>query len=316
MCYNHAVAERAPLATTLAGIELASPLIAAAGTCGYVEELASVAGLGGLGAVTTKSITKEVREGNAPSRVVPTKVGMLNAIGLANIGLAAFLEQEVPKVRTSPVPVIASVAGHGIDEFVAVAAALGSLGEFAAIELNVSCPNTATGRSFSSDATSLGEVVAAVRAALPSARLFVKLPPDMADPCAMARTAISAGASALVLCNTLPAMAIDVQTRQPRLSRRTGGLSGPAIHPLVVRVVDEVYRGVAREARVPIIGLGGVSSWEDAAELILAGAAAVGVGTATLADPRAPRRIARGLDSWVTGQRCTHVAQLVGQVGA
>ncbi len=308
------MAQRDPLAITLAGLALRTPLIAAGGTCGYVSELRDGAGVAGLGAITTKSITRLEREGNAPARVVPTKVGMLNAIGLANMGLDAFVEREVPRVRESPIPVIVSVAGHALDEFAVVAETLAATGEFAAIELNVSCPNTQTGRSFSADPASLLGLLRAVRARAASARLFVKLPPDMADPCAMAAAAVEGGANALVLCNTLPAMAIDVRTREPRLSRGVGGLSGPAIHPLVVRVVREVHAGVAREAGVPIVGLGGVMDWEDAAELILAGATAIGMGTATMADPRSPKRVAKGLESWVLTQGCTSITELVGQV--
>ncbi|MSR29715.1 MAG: dihydroorotate dehydrogenase [Phycisphaerales bacterium] len=314
MCYNPAVSHPAPLATTLAGVELRNGVIAAAGTCGYVDELADAIDLSLIGAVTTKTITREPREGNAPWRMVPTPVGMLNAIGLANMGLDAFLEREVPRIRACPTTVIASVGGHSIDDYVAVAHALDETREFRALELNVSCPNTSTGRTFSSDPAALAEVLRHVRAVVEHATLFVKLPPDMADPCAMAAAAIESGAQVLVLCNTLPGMAIDVTTRAPRLSRGTGGMSGPGIHPLVVRVVHEVYSAVARSARVPIVGVGGVSTWTDAAELILAGASAIGMGTAIFADPRSALRVVRGLDRWVCAQQCTSIGELVGQV--
>lgn len=302
------------LCTSLAGIELRNPIVAAAGTCGYVEELADAFDLAALGAVTTKSITREPREGNLPWRVVPTQAGMLNAIGLANKGIERFLAEEAPLVRSCGAVVIASVAGHTIDDFVTVAGALDESQEFRAIELNVSCPNTATGRHFGNDATALRELLTAVRAAVTRARLFVKLPPDMADPVAICATAIERGANALVLCNTMPAMAIDVQTRRMRLSRGQGGLSGPAIHPIVVRIVHDVYNQVARAAGVPIIGLGGVLAWQDAAELILAGATAVGMGTALFVDPRSPQRVVRGLDRWVGDQGVSNVSQLVGQI--
>jgi dihydroorotate dehydrogenase (NAD+) catalytic subunit len=302
-----------PLVTTLAGISLRSPVIAAAGTCGYTGELAQVADVALLGAITTKSITAEPREGNDPVRIVPTRVGMLNAIGLANMGLAAFLEREVPRVRSVPTRVIASVAGHSAAEFVAVARALDSTGEFPALELNVSCPNTQTGRAFAADSKALHDLVAEVRSVVTRSRLFVKLPPDMGDSCAMALAAITAGADALTLCNTLPGMAIDPRTRRMRLSRGVGGISGPGIHPLIVRVVREVFTGVARERGIPIVALGGVTHWEDAAEFVLAGATAVAVGTALLADPRIGGRIARGLDAWVMEQGCERVGQLVGQ---
>ncbi len=302
------------LLTKLAGIDLRNPVIAAAGTCGYVDELADIFDLSEIGAVTTKSITREVREGNAPWRIIPTRSGMLNAIGLANKGIDRFLAEEVPRVRGCKAVVIGSVAGHTIDDYVAVAGAMDASQEFRAIEVNVSCPNTSTGRHFGADPSTLREVLKAVRGAVSHAKLFVKLAPDMADPIAMSAMAIECGANALVLCNTMPAMAIDVHTRKPRLSRGKGGLSGPAVHPIVVRIVHDVYAAVARDAGVPIIGLGGVMSWEDAAELILAGATAVGMGTALFVDPKSPRRVVRGLDKWACDQGVTQISQLVGQV--
>lgn len=314
MCYKYAVGFPDLLKTALAGIDLRNPVIAAAGTCGYVDELADIFDLADIGAVTTKSITRESREGNLPWRIVPTRAGMLNAIGLANKGLDRFLDEEVPRVRGCKTVVIASVAGHTIADYVAVAGALDASREFRAIEVNVSCPNTSTGRHFGSDPASLREVLIAVRAAVNGSKLFVKLAPDMVDPIAMSATAIECGADALVLCNTMPAMAIDVQTRRPRLSRGQGGLSGPAIHPIVVRIVHDVYAAVTRSAGVPIIGLGGVMSWEDAAELILAGATAVGMGTALFVDPKSPLRVVRGLDRWARDQGVTQISQLVGQV--
>lgn len=305
-----------PLATTLAGLALRNPIIAASGTCGYTGELAQAANLASLGAITTKSITALPREGNEPPRMVPTRVGMLNAIGLANMGLDAFLEREVPRVRSVATRVFVSVAGHTASEFVSVARALDATGEFPAIELNVSCPNTLTGRTFAADPNALHDLCAQVRAEVRNAKLFVKLPPDMADPCAMAEAAIRGGAGALTLCNTMPAMAIDPHTRRLRLTRGIGGMSGPGIHPLIVRIVREVFTGVARERGTPIIALGGVMHWEDAAEFILAGATGVGIGTVLFADPRAGQRIVRGLDSWVVAQGCTSIAQLIGQAQA
>lgn len=304
------------LQTSLAGISLRNPIIAAAGTCGYVDELADMFDLSQIGAVTTKSITRDAREGNAPWRIIPSRAGMLNAIGLANKGLDRFIAEELPRVRAAKTLVIASVAGHTIDDYVAVASALDASGEFRVIELNVSCPNTSTGRHFGADAQTLREVLTAVRASVRTAKLFVKLAPDMPDPIKMAATAVESGANGLVLCNTMPAMAIDVRTRRPRLSRGQGGLSGPAIHPIVVRIVCDIFKQVTRSADVPIIGLGGVMNWEDAAELILAGATAVGMGTALFVDPKSPMRVVRGLDRWAIEQGVTQISQLVGQVAS
>ncbi len=304
------------LQTSLAGLDLRNPVIAAAGTCGYIDELADAMGLDRIGAITTKSITLEPRDGNRAVRVVPSRAGMLNAIGLANMGVDRFLAEEAPKVRHCPTTVIASVAGHTLAEYASVSSSIDRCGSLRAIELNVSCPNTATGRHFGSEPSTLRELLNEVRPVVKSCVLSVKLAPDMTDPVAMASAAIDGGANVLVLCNTMPAMAIDVHSRRPRLSRTMGGLSGPAIHPIIVRIVREVYSRVARDAGIPIVAVGGVMGWEDAAEFILAGATAVGVGTALFVDPSSPVRIARGLERWATAQGVTKISQLVGQVEA
>lgn len=294
----------------LAGRTLRNPVVTAAGTGGYLAELAGVLGPRHVGAITTKSITPEVRDGNRPWRIIDARAGMLNAIGLANVGLERFLAEKLVDIDCT---VIGSVAGHSIEDYVTVAGAFDAEPRIELIEVNVSCPNTATGRQFGGSPEALGELLAAVRPAIASKPMIVKLPPD-GRPADMARAAIEAGADALTLVNTMPAMAIDVETRQPRLSRGTGGLSGPAIHPIAVRIVHEVYETVARDAGIPIVGLGGVMTWRDAAEFILAGATAVGVGTALFVDPRSPRRIVRGLESWAARQGVARIADLVGRL--
>lgn len=300
------------LHTRLAGLALRTPLVAAAGTCGVLDELAEVSDIRWLGAITTKSLTPESREGNAPWRVVETRAGMLNAIGLANPGVQAFVQAHAPRVGALDAAVIGSVAGHAIEDFVGVATALEAAG-LQAIELNVSCPNTADGRQFGSDPAMLEALVRQVRAAVRTRTLVVKLPPD-GDTLRLAAAAVTAGANALTLCNTYPAMQIEPETRRPSLSRGSGGLSGPGIHPIVVRLVHLVHREVAGPAGVPIIGLGGVMDWRDAAELMLAGATAVGLGTALMVDPTAPRAIARGLAAWCRRQGVREVSELVGAV--
>jgi len=300
------------LRTALGGLAMATPLVAAAGTCGVLDELAEVSDLRWLGALTTKSLTPESREGNAPWRVVETRGGMLNAIGLANPGVDRFVQSEAPRVTSLSCRVIGSVAGHSVDDFVLVAARLRQAG-LQALELNVSCPNTADGRHFGGDAAMLAPLVRAVRAAVPGCTLLVKLPPD-GDTVRLAAAAVEAGADALTLCNTYPAMQVDPETRRPSLSRGTGGLSGPAVHPIVVRIVHQVHREVAGPARVPIVGLGGVMDWRDAAELIVAGATAVGLGTVLMVDPAAPRAIARGLDAWCHRQGVRQIGELVGSI--
>lgn len=291
------------LATDLAGIALRSPVLLAAGTAGVLDEGRGVLGLEHVGAVVTKSITREPREGNATWRVAELPVGMLNAIGLANPGIERFASEYAPRASSLPCPVFVSIAGREIGDYAAVAA---HLAEFAdaipALELNVSCPNVHGGTEFGADPGALRELISGVRVVAPGQRVFVKLSPvPVGTPRTMAelaRAAVEAGAAGLTLCNTVPAMAIDVRTRRPRLSNVSGGLSGPAVRPIVVKLVYDVYGRVAREAGVPIIAAGGVGSWRAAAEYILAGATAVQVGTASLASAGAPGRVARGLGRW------------------
>ncbi len=303
----------ADLSVSLAGVSLANPVVLAAGTCGYVREIADALPLERLGAITTKSITAESREGNAPWRIIDSPAGMLNAIGLANVGLDRFMREKLPEARGLPCKLFGSVAGHSVDEYLAVASAFDTAAEIAAVELNVSCPNTSDGLQFGEHPEALRALLREVKPAVRTKPLFVKLSPNVGDIVAMATAAIDCGAQALVVANTFSAMAIDVETRAPRLSRGRGGLSGPGIHPIVVRMVNDVYRSVARDAKVPVIGLGGVTNWRDAAEFILAGASAVAMGTALFIDPRSPVRVARGLREWTDRQGVRSVAELVGQ---
>lgn len=301
----------ARLDTHLCGMTLATPIVAASGTCGYVAELADAFPLAQIGAVTTKSITPEPREGNAPWRVVGVPGGMLNAIGLANVGLERFLADKLPAAHALPCRVFGSVAGHSVDDYVRVARAFDARPELAAIELNVSCPNTNTGLQFGDDPAALRALLREVRAVVTRLPLLAKMTPN-ADVLALSAAAVEAGVDGLTIANTFQAMSLDVETRRARISRGTGGLSGPGIHPIVVRMVHAVHRQVAGPAGVPIIGLGGVLAWQDAAEFILAGATAVGVGTALFVDPRTPVHLARGLDAWAARQGVACVQDLVG----
>jgi len=305
---------RADLSIDLAGTKLRNPIVAAAGTCGYVRDFAHVLDPSSIGAIVTKSITREPREGNPPWRIVDVPRGMLNAIGLANVGVEAFIRDKAPDAATTDTVVIGSIAGDCIDDYVAVAAAMDAVNGIPLVELNVSCPNTDDGLTFGEHPHALRELLAAVRPALPRTRMIVKLSPNVGDIVAMARAAIEEGADALALINTVAALAIDVESRQPRLSRGKGGLSGPAIHPIAVRMVHEVYDAIARDANVPIIGLGGVMAWPDAAELILAGATAVGMGTSLFVDPKSPLRVRRGLERWVQRQGASSIDELRGAV--
>jgi dihydroorotate dehydrogenase (NAD+) catalytic subunit len=299
-----------------AGIDLASPVVLAAGTAGVLDETSDILDLARIGALVTKSITPLPREGNAVWRVLPERTGMLNAIGLANPGIERFVQDIAPRAASMKCPVIASAAGFCIADYVCVVEGFTDCPALAAIELNVSCPNVHGGTEFGSDRGLLAELVQAATAAARGKVIIVKLPPlAVAAPTSivdLARVAIESGAGALTISNTMPAMAIDIHRRVPALANVTGGLSGPAIHAIVTRLIHLVYRGVAREAGVPIIGLGGVMNWRDAAEFILAGASAVGIGTASFVDIKRPLQIARGLERWARSQGVSSIAELTG----
>ncbi|CAG0967268.1 dihydroorotate dehydrogenase (NAD+) catalytic subunit [Phycisphaerales bacterium] len=317
------------LSTNLAGVILRNPVLLAAGTAGTLDEMGDALDLSRIGGIVTKSITRRPREGNPTWRILPTDGGMLNAIGLANVGLDAFLRDYAPKVPNVPTRVIGSIAGFSIDDYVAVAAAMDGVEAIPAVELNVSCPNVHGGAEFGSDAAALSTLVRECRKVLTSTRLFVKLSPIVAGPVRLAEIARSAvepagsqpagpnsrpGAEALCISNTLPAMAIDVESRKPRLANVTGGLSGPALHPVAVKLVHDVYRAFAKDSGTPLVGIGGVIRWEHAAEFILAGASAVEIGTGLFADPRCPIKVAEGLARWAARQRVGNISELVGRL--
>ena len=317
------------LSTNLAGLSLRTPVMLAAGTAGTLDDMADALDLSRVGAIVTKSITPLPREGNATWRILPVDGGMLNAIGLANVGLATFLRDYAPRIASVPAPIIGSISGFSVDDFVAVASGFASLPAMPAVELNVSCPNVKHATEFGSSPELLAELVREVRAVLPRTRLFVKLSPIAMGPVKLADIARAAveppgsppngpnqrpGADALCIANTMAAMAIDVHTRRPGLANITGGLSGSAVHPIAVRLVYDVYRALARDTQTPIIGLGGVLRWEHAAEFILAGATAVEIGTGLFVDPRSPIKVAKGLATWARAQGARCVSDLTGAV--
>lgn len=322
------------LGTSLGGIDLANPVLLASGTAGTLDELSDVLDLSRVGAVVTKSITRLPRDGNATWRILEARGGMLNAIGLANIGIESFVADVAPRIPFIPTRVIGSIAGFSIDDYIAVAAQMDEIDGIEAVEINVSCPNVHGGGEFGADPRLLAELVAALRPVLSRTRMFVKLSAISCGPVTLAEIARAAiepgsraggggatagpnnrpGADVLSIANTTPAMAINVRTRRPRLANITGGLSGPAVHPIAVKLVHDVYRAVAKDTNTPIIGIGGVVTWEDAAEFILAGAGAVAMGTALFADPRAPLKVARGLEKWVRSQGAGSITELVGAV--
>ncbi len=302
------------LSTNLAGLKLANPTLTCSGTCGYATEYADYMDLSRLGAFVTKSITREERPGNEPTRIVETRAGMLNAIGLANVGLKRFLDEKMPVIRKMPCPVIVNVAGHSYDDYVETCAAMNDLDGIVGVELNVSCPNVKDGLTFGTDPVRLKDLVRQVKNVLPKKPLIVKLSPNVEDIVTTARGAIEGGADVLSLVNTFTAMAVDIWKQKPRLANVTGGLSGPAIKPIAVHLVSRVYRGIARSTGTPIVGMGGVQFWQDAVEFILAGATAVSIGTALFVDPATPNKVCDGLNEYLSKIGVEKLSDLVGKL--
>ena len=302
------------LSVDLAGIRLANPVMTASGTSGYGPEHGKLMDLSRLGAFVTKAISPEPRKGNPPESVVETAAGMLNAIGLANIGLEKFIQEKAPYLEKLGIPIIVNVVGRDADDFIKVCTRLESIECIAAFELNVSCPNVSGGLDFGADPKRLHGLVSAVRKRVQRAKLIVKLSPNVTDIAVTAAAAVEAGADALSVINTLCGMVINVETWKPMLANRTGGVSGPAIRPVARYLVPRVYTKVARDAHVPIIGMGGISNWRDAVEFLLAGAAAVAVGTALFIDPRTPIQICEGLTDYLTRRGLSSVRDLIGQL--
>ena len=296
------------LGITLCGVPLQNPVLAASGTYGYGTEFSSVADLERIGAIVVKGLSREPILGNPPPRLWEAEAGMLNSVGLQNIGAAAFVQDKLPALRKFNTKIFANVFGYASEDYGEVIRILESGEGLAGYELNVSCPNVKQGGMlFSSDPRLLAEVVASVRP-LTQRPLIVKLSPNVAKIDVLARAAQEAGADAISLVNTFLALAIDARTRKPRLGAGFGGLSGPAIKPIALRMVYEAAHAV----KIPVIGLGGIRNGVDAAEFLIAGASAVQVGTANFWDPDAPARIARELDDFLVREKIGHVQELVG----
>jgi len=292
-----------------AGIELANPVIAASGTFGYGIEFEEIVSLEGIGAFVSKGLSREPMSGNEAPRIVQTAAGMLNAIGLQNIGVVEFIEKKLPQLSRYPkAKCIVNVFGYQVNDYMEVIQRLNDAPGIVAYELNVSCPNVHEGgMTFGADPGALEYLVARAKAA--SKRpLIVKLSPNVTSIATMARIAALAGADALSLVNTFLGMAIDVETRQPMIRNVTGGLSGPAIKPIALRMVYEA----AKTVKIPVLGMGGIVTAEDAVEFLLAGATAVQVGTASYADPRAVERLVSGLTGWCKSHGVERVSSLTG----
>jgi dihydroorotate dehydrogenase (NAD+) catalytic subunit len=296
-------------------VTLANPLMTASGTCGYANEYADFVDLGQLGAFVTKSITAAPRAGNEYPRVVETRAGMMNAIGLANVGLEAFVREKVPLLEKLGLPVFVNVAGTTIEDYLAVIQALEDVQVVRGVELNISCPNVkAGGIQFGTDPGEAGRITAAAREACRKNILIVKLSPNVTDIAEIAAAAVENGADALSLVNTFTALAIDVERRRPILANTTGGLSGPAIRPIAVHMVHRVYTQVARPAGVPIIGMGGIQYADDALEFLLAGATGLAVGTALFVDPACLAGIRDGIAAYLRRHGCKGIGEIIGQL--
>jgi len=288
-----------------------NPVMTASGTFGYAQEFEPYMDLSRLGAIVVKTITLHPRAGNPPPRITETPAGMLNAIGLQNVGLQAFISEKLPYLRTLGPPIIVNVAGESIEEYVELAKRLSDQEGISGIELNISCPNVADGLIFGCNAVLANKLVARVRQTtrLP---LIPKLSPNVTDIAEIARALAEGGADALSLINTLIGMAIDVRSRRPKLGNVTGGLSGPAIRPIAVRMVWEVARAV----KLPLIGMGGIMTADDALEFLIAGATAVAVGTANFTSPSSAERIIDGIEAYLIDRKIARMTDLIGSLNA
>ena len=293
----------------IGSLELDYPTFMGSGCYGSGEEYAPFVDLKGIGAVVLKSVTRLPRTGNPSPRVVATPSGMLNAIGLQNPGVDAYLKRDVAKFAERPCAMVGSVAGFSVDEYAEVTAALASRDEIDAIELNISCPNVGSeGETFACDPSLAREATRAARRATDKT-LIVKLSPNVTDIASIASTVVEAGADALAVINTVRGMVIDVDDQRPMLGNASGGLSGAAIRPIAVLAVYEV----ARTVRVPIIGQGGIETARDALEFILAGASAVSIGTGNFSDPRAPVRVVEGIQAYLARRGYTRLGDVIGR---
>lgn len=301
--------EAAPdLRATIAGIPLQNPVMTASGTFGYAGEFVDLVDLNRLGAIIVKGLSLKPSAGNPPPRIVETPCGMLNAIGLENVGISAFLTEKLPFLKTLTPPLIVNIYGTCIEEYCELARRIDEADGISAMELNISCPNVKSGGlAFGVEPQAAYDVTHAVRNCT-SKPLIVKLSPNVSDITRIAKSVVDAGANCLSLINTLTGMAIDIETRRPKLANITGGLSGPAIRPVAVRMVWQVSQAVS----VPIIGIGGIMTASDALEFLIAGAAAVQVGTANFVNPRATLDILEGIETFMREHHIGRLSEITG----
>jgi dihydroorotate dehydrogenase (NAD+) catalytic subunit len=298
------------LGVKLGSLELKNPVLTASGTFGYGQEFESLMDLNLLGGIIVKGLSLEPMAGNPPPRTVETPSGMLNAIGLANVGVKVFLEEKLPKIKDLNTEVIANIYGHRIEEYGEVAAALKGVEGISAIEVNISCPNVdCGGMAFGVDPVMSAKVTETVLKNSDKP-VIVKLTPNVTDVTLLARAVEEAGAHALSLINTLTGMAIDIERRIPKLANIYGGLSGPAIRPVALRMVHQVVNAV----KIPVIGLGGITDYRDALEFLIAGASAIEVGTANFTSPRATLDIIEGIRTFCVDKGIDAIGELIGSL--
>jgi len=306
-------ADAVDLSVQIGALRLRNPILAASGTFGYGVEFAHLVDLNRLGGFVVKGLSHEPIEGAPAPRLCETPSGMLNAVGLQNVGVRAFVAEKLPALRKYNTAVLANVFGYCLEDYVEVIRILEDAEGLAGYELNISCPNVKKGgMQFGSEPAQVAEVVAAARKAATRRPLWVKLSPLVADIGLIARAAQDAGADALTVANTYPAMAVDVRTLKSRLGNLTGGLSGPAIKPITLRLVWESMKA----ARIPVIGLGGIETVEDVLEYLAVGASAVQVGTASFADPRASERLASALTNALVRHKLRSINDIRGKLAA
>jgi dihydroorotate dehydrogenase (NAD+) catalytic subunit len=305
---NSAAPTAIDLSVSVGSLRLRNPIIAACGTFGYGIEFAHLVNLNALGAIVVKGLSREPIEGAPAPRVVETASGMLNAIGLQNVGVRAFVAEKLPVLRNYDTPIIANVFGYALEDYVEVIRILEDADGLAAYELNISCPNVKKGgMQFGCDPIQVSDVVSAARRAASKRPLWVKLTPLVTDIGLIARSAAEAGADALTVANTYPAMAIDFRTGKSRLGNPTGGLSGPAIKPITLKLVWDVRKAV----EIPIIGLGGIERVEDVLDYLSVGASAVQVGTASFSDPTVTQRLVNGLEDTVLRAKAFTIKEIM-----
>lgn len=304
------IEKRPHTAVDIGGIPLKNPVMTASGTFGYAREFASLVDLNRLGGIIVKGLSIEPTRGNPPPRIAETPCGMLNAIGLENVGFAAFVEEKLPFLKTITTPTLVNIYGKSVSEYAELSKKIDEIDDIMGIEVNISCPNVKVGGiAFGAYPDSAAEVVRAVRAST-SKPLMVKLSPNVTDITEIASSVEAAGADSISLINTITGMAVDIETRKPRLANITGGLSGPAIKPIALRMVWQV----AQTVKIPVVGIGGIMTANDALEFLIAGAEAVQIGTASFVNPNAAIEVVDGIESYLLEKGIDRLSDIIGTI--